>query len=126
MWARSWSWGTGHLPSGQAGREVWPQTREQHRWMHQIANVLRQGPWPAPAQVKWALHEMMYAEGRAACEVAMHRFAQDYHAKYPKAIKSLVTDDSRLLTRFEFPSAHWKHILSTNPIEFTFESTLLR
>jgi transposase-like protein len=62
----------------------------------------------------------MYAESRATCETAIHRFTQDYAAKYPKAVKSLVTDVARLLTHFDFPAAHWKHLRSTNPIESTF------
>jgi len=63
---------------------------------------------------------MMYAERRATCETGIHRFTQDYAAKYPKAVKSLVTDVARLLTHFDFPAAHWKHLRSTNPIESTF------
>jgi len=30
------------------------------------------------------------------------------------------TDAARLLTHFDFPAAHWKHLRSTNPIESTF------
>jgi transposase-like protein len=59
-------------------------------------------------------------------ETAIHRFAQDYEAKYSKAVKSLVTDVSRLLTHFDFPAAHWKHLGSTNPIESTFATVKLR
>jgi putative transposase len=40
--------------------------------------------------------------------------------RYPKAVKSLVTDVPRLLTHFDFPAAHWKHLRSTNPVESTF------
>ncbi len=72
------------------------------------------------------MHEMMYAESRAACETAMQHFAQDYEAKYPKAVKALVADVPRLLTHFDFPAAHWKHIWTTNPIESTFATVKLR
>ena len=41
-------------------------------------------------------------------------------------MKSLVTDVTRLLTHFEFPAAHWKHIRTTNPIESTFATVKLR
>jgi putative transposase len=37
-------------------------------------------------------------------------------------MKSLVTDVARLLTHFDFPAAHWKHLRSTNPIEATFDT----
>lgn len=107
-------------------REVWPETREQRCWVHRIANVLDKLPTRLQPQAKRALHEMMYAENRATCEQAIQRFAQDYEAKYPKAVKSLVTDVARLLTHFDFPAAHWKHIRTTNPIESTFATVKLR
>jgi putative transposase len=47
-------------------------------------------------------------------------------AKYPKAVKALFADVPRLLTHFDFPAAHWKHIRSTNPIESTFATVKLR
>jgi len=112
--------GDGALGFWAAVRDVWPETREQRCWVHRIANVLDKLPTRLQPAAKRALHEMMYAESRATCETAIHRFAQDYEAKYPKAVKSLVTDVSRLLTHFEFPAAHWKHLRSTNPIESTF------
>jgi putative transposase len=118
--------GDGALGFWAAIREVWPETREQRCWVHRIANVLDKLPTRLQPQAKRALHEMMYAENRANCEAAIQRFAQDYEAKYPKAVKSLVTDVARLLTHFEFPAAHWKHIRTTNPIESTFATVKLR
>jgi len=112
--------GDGALGFWAATREVWPETREQRCWVHRIANVLDKLPTRLQSQAKRALHEIMYAEHRAACETAIQRFVQDYEAKYPKAVKSLVTDVARLLTHFDFPAAHWKHLRSTNPIESTF------
>jgi transposase-like protein len=112
--------GDGALGFWAAVREVWPQTREERCWVHRIANVLDKLPTRLQPRAKQALHEMMYAESRAACEAAMDRFAHAYAAKYPKAVKSLLTDRERLLTHFEFPAEHWKHIRSTNPIESTF------
>lgn len=112
--------GDGALGFWAALREVWPETREQRCWVHRIANVLDKLPTRLQSQAKRALHEMMYAESQAACETAIQRFVRDYEAKYPKAAKSLVTDVARLLTHFDFPAAHWKHLRSTNPIESTF------
>lgn len=118
--------GDGALGFWAAVREVWPETREQRCWVHRIANVLDKLPARLQPQAKRALHDMMYADTRAACEQAIDRFTQDYAAKYPKAVKSLVTDVARLLTHFEFPAAHWKHIRTTNPIESTFATVKLR
>jgi putative transposase len=112
--------GDGALGFWAAVRDVWPETREQRCWVHRIANVLDKLPTRLQPAAKRALHEMMYAESRTTCETAIRRFIQDYEAKYPKAVKSLVTDVAQLLTHFEFPAAHWKHLRSTNPIESTF------
>lgn len=118
--------GDGALGFWAAVREVWPEAREQRCWVHRIANVVDKLPTRLQPQAKRALHEMMYAERRASCEAAMQRFAQDYEAKYPKAVKALFADVPRLLTHFDFPAAHWKHIRSTNPIESTFATVKLR
>jgi putative transposase len=40
--------------------------------------------------------------------------------------ESLGADVPRLLTHFDFPAAHWKHIRSTNPIESTFATVTWR
>jgi hypothetical protein len=39
---------------------------------------------------------------------------------------ALGADVPRLLTHFDFPSAHWKYIPSTKPIEFTFATVTPR
>lgn len=118
--------GDGALGFWAAVREVWPEAREQRCWVHRIANVLDKLPTRLQPQAKRALHEMMYAERRANCEAAMQRFAQDYETKYPKAVKALFADVPRLLTHFDFPAPHWKHIRTTNPIESTFATVKLR
>lgn len=112
--------GDGALGFWAALREVWSETREQRCWVHRMANVLDTLPTQLQSQMKRALHERMYAESLATCEAARHRLAQDDDVKYSKAVKSLVTDVAQLLTHFDFPAAHWKHLRSTNPIEFTF------
>ena len=118
--------GDGALGFWAAIGEVWPEAREQRCWVHRIAKVLDKLPARLQLQAKRALHEMMDAESRSDCEAAMQRFARDYEAKYPKAVTARFADVPRLLTHFDFPAAHWKHIRSTNPIESTFATVKLR
>lgn len=118
--------GDGALGFWAAVREIWPEAREQRCWVHWIANVLDKLPTQLQPQAKRALHETMYAGSRPGCETAIQRFVPNYEVKYPKAVKSLVTDVTRLLTHFDFPAAHWKHIRSTNPIESTFATVKVR
>jgi len=118
--------GDGALGFWAAVREVWPETAEQRCWVHRIANVLDKLPKRLQPRAKQALHEIMYAETRAAAEEEIARFVQEYDAKYPKAVASLTTDQDRLLASFDYPAEHWKHLRTTNPIESTFATVRLR
>ena len=72
-----------------------------------------------------ALHEV-YGETRADAEAAFDFFIAAYGAKYHKAAERLVKDRERLLSFYDFPAEHWKHIRTTNPIESTFATVRLR
>jgi putative transposase len=109
--------GDGALGFWAALREVWPATREQACWCHKLVNVLDKLPPRLQPRAKRALHEMMYAARRADCEAARSRFQAEYQAKYPKAVESLVANWERLVTFFDFPAEHWKHLRTTNVIE---------
>ena len=66
------------------------------------------------------------AETRVAAEAAFDFFVQAYGVKYDKAVERLVKDRERLLTFYDFPAEHWKHIRTTNPIESTFATVRQR
>ena len=118
--------GDGALGFWAAVREVWPETAEQRCWVHRIANVLDKLPKSLQPRAKQALHAMLYAETRTVCEREIRRFTAEYGAKYPKAVAALTTDQERLLTLFDYPAEHWKHLRTTNPIESTFATVRLR
>jgi len=118
--------GDGALGFWAAAREVWPETRAQGCWCHKLVNVLDKLPQRLQPRAKRALHEMMYAECRADCEAARARFEVEYQAKYPKAVESLTANWERLVTFFDFPAEHWKHLRTTNVIESPFATVRLR
>jgi len=118
--------GDGALGFWAAAREVWPETRAQGCWCHKLANVLDKLPQRLQPRAKRALHEMMYAERRGDCEAARTRFEAEYRAKYPKAVESLTAHWERLVTFFDFPAEHWKHLRTTNVIESPFATVRLR
>lgn len=120
MKAPSLAVGDGALGFWAALGEVFPQTREQRCWVHKLANVLDKLPKSLQPRAKAQLHEAMNAPTKKECEAALDAFVRSYGAKYPKACASLQTDRERLLTLFDFPAEHWKHLRSTNPIESTF------
>jgi putative transposase len=118
--------GDGALGFWAAVRDVWPETREQRDWVHVIGNVLDKLPKRLQGRAKDLLHEIMYAATREEATEDMDRFEAEYGAKYPKAVASLRRDEDRLLTFFDFPAEHWKHIRTSNPIESSFATVRLR
>ena len=94
--------------------------------MHKLANVLDKLPKRLQPKAKAALHEIMNAPTKADAEKAITAFKAEYEDKYPKAVTTLTKDQARLLTFFDFPAEHWKHIRSTNVIESSFATVRLR
>jgi len=118
--------GDGALGFWAAVRDVWPKTRTQRDWVHKLGNILDKLPRRLQPRVKAALHEVMYAETRALARDAIARFGSEYAAKYPKAVATLEKDVDTLLTFFDFPAEHWKHLRTSNVIESPFATVRLR
>jgi transposase-like protein len=68
----------------------------------------------------------MYAETRRHAADALEAFAEEFQAKYPKAVECLREDEERLCAHFDFPAEHWKHLRTTNVIESPFSTVRLR
>jgi transposase-like protein len=105
---------------------VWAETREQRCWVHRLANVLDKLPKRLQPKAKQALHAIMNAPTRAEAEAGIDAFVAEYDAKYPKAVASLRRDQAQLLTFYEFPAEHWRHLRTTNIIESPFATVRLR
>lgn len=118
--------GDGALGFWKALREVFPNTREQRCWVHKTANVLDKLPKGSQPKAKGMLHDIWQAETREAAIQALDAFVEDYRAKYPKGVECLVKDRDELLTFYDFPAEHWRHLRTTNPIESTFATIRLR
>ncbi len=102
-----------NLPQGSAvGRG--------HPRHHKTANVLNKLPKSQQPKAKRALQEIWMAETKLAAEVAFDAFIESYTLKYEKAAECLRKDRDVLLTFYDFPAEHWKHLRTTNPIESTF------
>jgi len=109
-----------------AVRDVWPKTRTQRDWVHKLGNILDKLPRRLQPRAKAALHEVMHAETREQAREAITRFATEYGPKYPKAVTTLEKDADTLLTFFDFPAEHWKHLRTSNVIESPFATVRLR
>lgn len=112
--------GDGALGFRTALREVFATTQEQRCWLHKTLNVLDALPKSVQARAKAHLHDIWQAETRAAAAAAFEFFVETYGVKWEKAVAKLVKDRDALLTFYDFPAEHWKHIRTSNPIESTF------
>jgi transposase-like protein len=112
--------GDGALGFWAAVRDVFPETRPQRDWVHKTANVLDCLPKSAQPAAKRAIFEITNAENKDGAARAVAAFADAFGAKWPKAVAKIVDDKEALLTFYDFPAEHWKHLRTTNPIESTF------
>lgn len=105
-----------------AVREVYHETLEQRCWVHKTMNILDAMPKSLHERAKSDIHDIWQAETKTDAEDAFDLFIEKYDTKYEKATKKLTKDRDVLLTFYDFPAEHWKHIRTTNPIESTFAS----
>ncbi len=118
--------GDGALGFWKALAKVFPTTRTQRCWVHKTANVLSKMPKSRHPHAKKLLHRIWMASTRDEASQALQLFADTYSAKYPKAVECVLKDEDALLTFYDFPAEHWRHLRTTNPIESTFATVRLR
>ena len=120
--------GDGALGLWAAVKEIesFRSTKEQRCWVHKIANILDKLPKRIQPRAKSLLHEMMKSERESDAVSVFKNFQQDFHKKYPKAVKCLVDDWDKMTPFFSFPAEHWAHIRTSNPIESAFATVKLR
>ncbi len=114
--------GDGALGFWTALREVFVTTREQRCWVHKTKNVLSAMPKSLQSKASAHLHDIWQAETRAEAEAAYDFFVETYGVKWDKAVAKLIKDRDALLTFYDYPAEHRKHIRTSNPIESTFST----
>ena len=117
--------GDGALGLWNALGQVWPKTIHQRCWVHKTARVLAALPKRLHPRAKELLHAISYAESRTKALAAAKIFADELSA-HPKAIAKVMSELDVLLSFYDFPEPHWKHLRTTNPIESTFSTVRLR
>ena len=119
--------GDGHLGIWGALRNVWPQASEQRCWNHKIINVLDKLPKRQYEQGRLLLRNVPYAETRAEAErlrKVFTRWCGDH--SYEAASEAIERDWERMVTFYDFPREHWRHLRTTNPVESPFAALRLR
>src|SRR5262249_24787146 len=110
----------GALGFWQALEEIWPNTRGQRCWVHKTAIVLNKLPKSQQFEAKRALQETWVAETRKDALVAFDAFIETWGVKYDKAVEWLIKYREALLSFYDFPAEHWKHLRTTNVVESSF------
>ena len=118
--------GDGALGFWKGIAKVYPDSSRQRCWVHKTANILNKLPKSLQPRAKQKLHNIWQADNKDEAERNFDQFIQIYGAKYPKATECLGKDRDVLLTFYDFPAEHWRHIRTTNPIESTFATVRLR
>lgn len=107
--------------------EVWLQTKEQLCWLHKTRNILDKLPKAERKEAVLRLRAIYLAEKKEDAARLAEKLIKDFRsANYERAADCLQNALSRLLTFFEFPSEHGRHLRTTNPIESVFATIRLR
>ncbi len=119
--------GDGNLGIWAALAEVYPQARRQRCWNHRLLNVTDKLPKRLQPTVSSQISALYQASSRSDCEhqrdalVAWLR--QENQAA---AAETVLRDWEDFVTFYDYPSEHWIHLRTTNPIESVFAGVRLR
>ncbi len=116
----------GNMGIWAAVDQVWPESRQQRCWNHKILNVLDKVAKRAQAEARALLVQIPYAGTKKEAEKLRKRFAARYRSQFPAAVETLERNWDRMVTFYDFPKEHWKHLRTTNVVESPFASVRLR
>jgi transposase-like protein len=116
----------GHLGIWAAIGEVWPTSKEQRCWNHKVINVLDKLPKRLHGEAKKLLLTILYAPTKKEAEKRREAFAARYRGSQSAAVETLERDWDRMVTFYDFPDEHWKHLRTSNVVESPFSSVRLR
>jgi len=105
---------------------VWPEVAEQRCWNHKIRNVVDRFPKRLQPEARELLRQIPYAATKADAERLRKKFEIRYKKEHPKAVETLERDWERMITFYEFPKEHWKHLRTTNIVESPFDAVRIR
>jgi putative transposase len=118
----------GGLGFWSALAEVFGETKEQLCWLHKQRNILNKLPKREQEEAVKRLRAISLAENKTEALELSKRLIKEWKmdSRTSKAGECLESALSRLLTFFEFPMEHAKHLRTTNPIESVFATIRLR
>lgn len=118
--------GDGGLGLWAAAGEVWRQTKQQRCWVHKMRNILDKLPHKERAHAAQSLRAIYLSRSREEAKSKVLALVKSWRGIYDKAAECLTDDLDRVLTFFDFPAEHHKHLRTTNPVEPIFATVRLR
>jgi transposase-like protein len=108
--------------------EVFEQTKDQLCWLHKTRNILNKLPKSELEEAVQRLRAIHLAEDKTEAERLAKKLIKEWNEveTTKNAAKCLELALDRLLTFYEFPSEHARHLRTTNPIESVFATIRLR
>jgi transposase-like protein len=119
--------GDGTLGLWAALGEVFPTTQHQRCWNHRVLNVQDRLPKRLQPVARLRLRAMAEASTQAECARLWDAYVAELRAagQYPAADTAL-RDWDDFVTFYHFPTEHWVHLRTTNPLESVFAGVRLR
>lgn len=118
--------GDGGLGFWAAAGEVWRQTKQQRCWVHKMRNVLDKLPHKERGEAAKSLRAIYLSRTREEAKSKVLALTKSWRGLYDRAAECLMDDLDRMLTYFDFPAEHHKHLRTTNAGESVFASVRLR
>ena len=107
--------------------EVYPTTAHQRCWNHRSLNLAAKLPNSMHASSRRRLREISHAPTRAECERLRDEYVGELRAEVRSdAAETVVRDWEDFVSFYDFPTEHWIHLRTTNPLESVFSVVRLR
>lgn len=119
--------GDGALGLWAALREVLPATGHQRCWNHKALNVLDRLPKRLQPEARRRLTAIWSAATRADAEAKRDATLAWLHGRgQADAAVTLLRDWHDLVTFYDYPAEHWRHLRTSNVVESVFAGVRIR
>ena len=119
--------GDGALGLWSALNEVYPTTAHQRCWNHRSLNLSARLPKAMHASSRRRLRDISHAPTRAECERLRDEYVSELRTEgRTDAAETVLRDWEAFVSFYDFPTEHWIHLRTTNPLESVFSAVRLR
>jgi putative transposase len=107
----------GHAGLEAAVRRLLPEARQQRCTVHLTRNVAAKVPQRVRQRVAREVSAVFNAPSRKEAKARLEAFKAGLGAQLPEAVACLEKGSAQATVFYDFPSAHWRRLRSTNGLE---------